>query len=153
MKAKEAETGKKYLTSKGEPVTVVEKKDDKVVIHIGSIDKKIEVPGDYELNPFDAKKVSAESKKLAKAHGNGKKPKGGSKRDGNSLAAIIDPYLLSGGKTVKEIAEILAKKAGPLAKGKDLPANVRARMVSYTRKGWRVEKDAKKQVKVVQKKG
>jgi hypothetical protein len=44
----------------------------------------------------------------------------------------------------------LAKKAREAAKGKDLAANVRARMVSYTRKGWRVEKDEQKRVKVVQ---
>ena len=70
---------------------------------------------------------------------------------GGSLAAIIDPMLLAGGKTVKEIAAELAKKAAEAAKGKDLAANVRARMVSYTRKGWRVEKDDQKRVKVVQK--
>ena len=35
--------------------------------------------------------------------------------------------------------------------GKDLAANVRARMHTYRRKGWQVEKDDKKRVKVVQK--
>ncbi len=72
------------------------------------------------------------------------------KKDG-SLAAIIDPMLLAGGHTTQEIAAELAKKAAEAAKGKDLAANVRARMVSYTRKGWRVEKDDQKRVKVVQK--
>ncbi len=76
----------------------------------------------------------------------------GERREG-SLAAIIDPILLAGGKTIQEIADIVAKKAGQAAKGKDLQANVRARMVTYTRKGWRVEKDEKKHVKVVQVKG
>ena len=69
---------------------------------------------------------------------------------GGSLAAIIDPMLLAGGHTTQEIAAELAKKAGEAAKGKDLAANVRARMVSYTRKGWKVEKDDQKRVKVVQ---
>ena len=56
--------------------------------------------------------------------------------EGNgSLASMIDPFLLAGGMTVKEIAGELAKKAVEAAKGKDLAANVRARMVSYTRKG------------------
>ncbi len=82
---------------------------------------------------------------MIKANGDGKK---NGHREG-SLSSLIDPMLLSGDHTVKEIAEQLANKAGALAKGKDLSANVRARMVSYTRKGWRVEKDEKKRVKVI----
>ncbi len=70
-----------------------------------------------------------------------------------SLAALIDPLLLAGGMTVKEIAGELAGKAAEAAKGKDLAANVRARMVSYTRKGWQVVKDDEKRVKLVQKEG
>ena len=70
-----------------------------------------------------------------------------------SLAALIDPLLLAGGMTVKEIAAELAGKAAEAAKGKDLAANVRARMVSYTRKGWQVVKDDEKRVKLVQAKG
>ncbi|MBI4376701.1 MAG: hypothetical protein HY549_09660, partial [Elusimicrobia bacterium] len=58
--------------------------------------------------------------------------------------------LLVGGKTVKEIAAELAKKAGEAAKGKDLAANVRARLVSYKRKGWQVVKDDAKRMKVLQ---
>jgi hypothetical protein len=70
-----------------------------------------------------------------------------------SLAVLIDPMLLAGGMTVKEIAGELASKAAEAAKGKDLAANVRARMVSYTRKGWQVIKDDEKRVKLVPKKG
>lgn len=76
------------------------------------------------------------------------------KAKGNgSLASLIDPLLLAGGMTVKEIAGELATKAAEAAKGKDLSANVRARMVSYTRKGWHVVKDDEKRVKLVQKAG
>jgi hypothetical protein len=97
---------------------------------------------------------------MAKKNGNGKVGQAGAKaktakphgaKQAGSLAAIIDPYLTSGGHTIKEIAAELAKKAGGAANDRDLAANVRARMVSYTRKGWRVEKDEQKRVKVVQK--
>jgi hypothetical protein len=71
---------------------------------------------------------------------------------GGALSVIIDPMLLAGGMTTKEIAAELAKKVGDAGKGKDLEANVRARMVSYTRKGWKVVKDDKKRVRVTQKK-
>ncbi len=70
-----------------------------------------------------------------------------------SLASLIDPMLLAGGMTVKEIAAELASKAAEAAKDKDLAANVRARMVSYTRKGWQVVKDGEKRIKLVQAKG
>lgn len=86
--------------------------------------------------PVGSKKIIAEAK--------------GSPRTG-SLAAMIDPLLLAGRMTVKEIAGELASKAPEAAKDRDLAANVRARMVSYTRKGWRVVKDDEKRVKLVQK--
>ncbi|MBI4248561.1 MAG: hypothetical protein HY611_03575 [Elusimicrobia bacterium] len=84
--------------------------------------------------------AAASAKKATKAESAG--------REG-SLAAIIDP-LLNGQHTVKEIAAELAKKAGEAAKGKDLQANVRARLISYKRKGWQVEKDDEKRVKIIQ---
>ena len=95
------------------------------------------------------KKVAAGGEKTqpAKQKGSGTKaPKG----NGGCLVAIIDPLLLGGGMTVAEIAVELAKKAGDAGKNRDLAANVRARMVSYTRKGWRVQKDEQKRVKVLQ---
>jgi hypothetical protein len=63
----------------------------------------------------------------AKAAAKATKPQG-AKKEG-SLAAIIDPMLTAGGSTVAEIAAELAKKAGEAGKGKDLAANVRARML------------------------
>lgn len=98
-------------------------------------------------------KKNGKVKKGSSASTEGKAVRGAGSNGGGSLAAIIDPMLLAGGKTVKEIAAELAKKAAEAAKGKDLAANVRARMVSYTRKGWQVEKDDQKRVKVVQQKG
>ena len=108
----------------------------------------------------EIRRIEWEEKIMARKNGkvtkgSAESPKGKAARSaggngGGSLAAIIDPMLLAGGKTVKEIAAELAKKAAEAAKGKDLAANVRARMVSYTRKGWRVEKDDQKRVKVVQ---
>lgn len=103
------------------------------------------------------KRIEWEERDMAKKSENGKskrKTPGTKSAEGNgSLSALIDPMLFSGDKTVKEIAAELAKKGGEAAKGKDLAANVRARMVSYTRKGWRVEKDDQKRVMVVQQKG
>ena len=105
----------------------------------------------------EVKRIEWEGRNMSKKNGNGKskrKVAGAKSAEGNgSLAAVIDPMLFAGDKTVKEIAAELAKKGGEAAKGKDLAANVRARMVSYTRKGWQVKKDDQKRVMVVQQKG
>ena len=107
----------------------------------------------------EVKRIEWEERNMAKKNGNGKggqavmKTKtakvAGQKQTG-SLAAIIDPLLHAGGHTIKEIAAELAKKAGDAANDRDLAANVRARMVSYTRKGWQVVKDGEKRIRVVQ---
>ncbi|MBI5245509.1 MAG: hypothetical protein HY922_17745 [Elusimicrobia bacterium] len=91
----------------------------------------------------EVRRIEWEARQMAKKNGNKKGGKvackvaaGASKAQGakengrkeGSLAAIIDPMLLAGGSTTQEIAAELAKKAGEAAKGKDLAANVRARM-------------------------
>ena len=152
MKANEAKTGEKYLSKTGIPVTVTGSKTGKVLIKLETTGTTVAVNGDYELKPYDEKGIGKESRILLKINGKGKKAgKAKAKKEG-SLAAIIDPFLLAGGKTTQEIAAELAKKAGDAGKNRDLAANVRARLVSYTRKGWQVVKDDKKRVKVVQKK-
>lgn len=105
----------------------------------------------------EVKRLDWEERNMAKKNGGGKKGRkavartDGAGREG-SLAAIIDPLLFAGGKTIKEIALEVATKGGSVAKGKDLQANVRARMVSYRRKGYRIEKDKERRVKLLEKK-
>ncbi|MFA6433734.1 MAG: hypothetical protein WCW52_03480 [Elusimicrobiales bacterium] len=147
MNANEAKVGGMYLSRTGIPVTVMGPKNGKILIKLKTTGTFTMVNGDYDLKPYDEKGIGNTSKVLLKVNGKAKTKRAG------ALSAIIDPFLLAGGKTVAEIAVELAKKAGEAGKGKDLAANVRARMVSYTRKGWQVVKDDKKRVKVVQKKG
>ena len=111
----------------------------------------------------EVKRIEWEDRTMAKKNGKAGKDgvvagakkvagKDGGGREG-SLSILIDPLLLAGGHTIKEIAAELAKTAGEAAKGKDLAANCRARMVSFRRKGWQVIKDDQKRVMVVQQKG
>ncbi len=95
-----------------------------------------------EVDVMTKKKVV---KKQAAKAGPSSKPK----KEGRSLADIIDPMLLAGGKTIKDIAAELARKAGEAAKGKDLEANVRARLYMFRRKGYAVKKDDTKRIMVV----
>ena len=152
MKANEAKVGEMYLSRTGIPVTVVGPKNGKTLIKLKTTGTFTMVNGDYELKPYDEKGIGKESKLLLKVNGKGKTAGKAKAKNGGSLAAIIDPLLLSGGHTVKEIATELAKKAAEAAKGKDLEANVRARCWTFKKKGWQVVKDDKKRVKVVQSK-
>lgn len=148
MDAIKATIGEKYLSKRGTPVTVIGHKGDKVILRVSGSDNDVPVVKDYELRPYNRAQVSRDARHLEQSNG----AKAGRKPRGESVAAIIDPFLLAGGKTVKEIAELVGKKAAALAKGKDMEANVRARMVSYTRKGWMVEKNDRKHVKIVKSK-
>lgn len=146
MRADKAETNKKYITKSGIPVTVLNTEGKMVLLKIETTGNTTEVAKDYELLPYDESKLDRMAKILMGTNGKGAK---GPKKKTESLAAIIDPMLFAGGYTIREIAAELAKKAGDLAKGKDIEANVRARMVSFRRKGWPVQKDAQKRVRVV----
>ncbi len=148
MNAIKATIGEKYLSKKGTPVTVVGHKGDKIILKVSGSDNEVPVAKDYELRPYNRAQVSKDARHLEQLNG----AKAGRKPRGESVAAIIDPLLFSGGKTVKEIAELVTKKSAALAKGRDMEANVRARMVTYSRKGWKVEKNDRKHVKVVKSK-
>lgn len=147
MEAIKSEIGKKYLSKKGTAVTVTGLKGDKVRVLVHVSGNEVEVPGTYELRPFNEADISQSDQIFLR--GDGKRNR--ERREG-ALSNIIDPHLFAGHMTIRQIAEALVKEAGPAAIGKNLEANVRARMVSFRRKGWRVEKDNQKRVKVIQSK-
>lgn len=139
MNASQAKTGSRYLSRTGIPVTVRGTSNAKVLLKLATTGSVIRVNSDYELKPAKGNdsghEVESISKTPRRANYGTRKPM--------TLAFIIDPMLLAGGHTVKEIALELGKRAGEVAQGKDLEANVRARMVGYRRKGWQVLKDGK----------
>ena len=144
MKASEAKIGEKYLSRTGVTVACEGTERDRVILRMQPSGTIFRVTPGYELKP-----VNADGKVIKR---NAAKPASETKPDPTppfTMASIIDPFLVAGGHTVAEIAAELGRKAGEAAKGKDLEANVRARLVSYTRKGWRVVKDEMKRVKVI----
>ena len=148
MLAGTALVGNKYLSKTGIPVKVIEIKGDKVVLFSEATRTNITVSKNYPLQEFDEQKVSSEAKSLMNVNGSDKNGKT-RKPKGETLASVIDPYLFTGGKTVEEIVKEIEKKKLPVAKDKDLNANIRARMVCYSRKGWKIEKTEGKKVKVI----
>jgi len=140
--------GKKYLSKNGTPVEVMGKKGDRVILKSEITGKETLVSRKYPLREYNDKKVNSESKVPVRSNGSSKTEQP-QKSKGGTLASVIDPLLFAGGKTVAEIVKEIEKKKLPKAKGKDLSANVRARMVCYTRKGYKVEKTEDKKVKLV----
>jgi|GEM_PF-2321209 len=156
MKASEAKIGHKYLTRTGAMATMSGEKDGKIVMTLAS-GITFRCGPDYELKPIDGKAHGPKAGQKAKAAKTVPAPEHKpavtltvAQPRGVSLASIIDPLLTSGGHTVSDIAVEVRDKAGDAVNGKDVEANVRARMVTYTRRGWRVVKDAEKRVNVVQ---
>ena len=151
MLAGTALVGTKYLSKTGIPVKVVEFKGDKVVLFSEATQTNITVSKNYPLQEYEEQKVSSEAKTLMNANGSDKCGKA-RKPKGETLASVIDPYLFQGGRTVKEIVTEIEKKKLAITKGKDetsLSANVRARLVCYSRKNWKIEKTDDKRVKVI----
>ncbi len=140
MKAGEAKAGEKYISRTGVPVTVIEATGAKTKLKLETTGSSIWVNNDYELKPRGAE-VQRKGRNFPK--GKTGAVAGTGPQKSLTLSAIIDPMLFDGGHTVSEIAGELSRKAGESAKGKDLEANIRARLVSYKRKGWKIVKNGK----------
>lgn len=61
---------------------------------------------------------------------------------GPPLSAVIDSLLVRGELTMRGILRETRRKASAACRGKDLPANVRARVYWLRAKGYRIEKDS-----------
>jgi hypothetical protein len=139
---------KMYLGKDGTPVKVMGTKGEKVVLSNKATGHEVEVPKNYPLEEYDEKRVNSMSKSLLKKSASDKKAKDGQPKK-ESLASIIDPYLYAGANTVAEIVEILDKKHLSQAQGKNLNANVWARIVTFNRKGYKIERLEGKKIRVV----
>jgi len=123
----------KCITAKGDPVIFLGATKDKMIVKSIATGNENQVPLNYKLLPYVAEKVSGIAKALI--DGGSKKKAGESKP---KLSHKIDAYLVKNKHTITEIAGFL--KDAPEAVGKNLRANIFARMVSYKRRGDRVVK-------------
>lgn len=150
MNAEHAREGEKFLTKAGIPVTVIRNDGNAVMLRAEPTGNEHKVAKEYPLLPFDPARVNKESKALLKASGKLKGPKAKRPVRQGTLSAAIDP-LLNGKHTVKEIVQALKKNVPELVKrATDIAACVRARLWSFKRKGYSVERDAQKRIRVVE---
>ena len=148
MTIHKAMIGRSYLTSSGLPVRVIQLDDGLIVLQSLASDNRIVAPANYPLESMKLKNSAFAVK------ADPYQPRGPRSRKGPSppkpLAPLIDAILLAGNKTMRGILRELRRKASVSCRGKDLKANVRARMYWLRRKGYRVDVDGQARLKVAQ---
>ena len=135
------DVGSRHLTPTGLPVQVAEiQAGGAMVLQSLASDNRIAVPAGYPLSSY--RESAFETRARAYSHC----PKGAeimaTPRPPKPLAPIIDAMLLAGGHSMRGIVRELSRKASAACRGKDLKANVRARLYWLKRKGYHVERDS-----------
>jgi len=131
--------GNRYLTVTGAPVQVLEVHDGIMVLQGLASDNRFVAPAGYPLRPFRGEAAAFEARPSPYL-GPQVKPRRGQAQP-KPLAPIIDAMLLAGGHTMRGIVRELRRKASAACRGKDLKANVRARMCWVRRKGYTIGND------------
>ena len=135
-----ATIGRTYLTSSGLPVRVARLGDGLIVLQSLASDNRFVAPASYPLEPMKLKNSAfAVNPDPYQARGPRSRKEPIPPRP---LAPIIDAMLLAGGKTMRGILRELWRKASASCRGKDLKANVRARMYWFRRRGYTIDTDA-----------
>ena len=139
MPARNGEVGQDRLTCSGLPVRIAQACQDAVVLQSLASDNLILVPSGYPLARLRADRAATAAR--ARPY----QPRGPRSRKGRGdpkpLAPLIDAMLLAGGKTMRGIVREVRRKASASCRGKDLKANVRARVYWLRRRGYAIESD------------
>lgn len=132
-----ATIGRSYLTSSGLPVRVAQLGNGFIVLQSLVSDNRIVAPANYPMEPMKLKNSAFALKP------DPYQPRGPRTRNEPSppkpLAPLIDAMLLAGNKTMRGILRELRRKASGTSQGKDLKANVRARIYWLKKRGHQVE--------------
>lgn len=140
MGAREPRVGAEYATVSGLPVRVVAVSGGQVELQSLASDSRFYVPAGYSLGPMTGSNLAvARRSHPDQARG---AVAGAPARTNKPLALIIDAMLLAGGHTMRGIVREVKRRASASCKGRDLRANVRARLYWLRRKGYRVERDS-----------
>ena len=137
MPSLEPRAGERYLTAAGVPVQVLEVHEGIMVLQGLASDNRFVAPAGYPLRPFRGEAAAFEARPSPYL-GPQAKPRRGQAQP-KPLAPIIDAMLLAGGMTMRGIVRELKRRASASCRGKDLRANVRARLSGFKHKGYRIQ--------------
>ncbi len=143
------DVGSRHLTPTGLPVQVAEiHTSDMMVLQSLVSDNRIAVPPGYPLYPMGRRGSAFETR----ANPYTLRPKRAETiipKPYKPLAPLIDAMLLAGNKTMRGIVREIKRKAGAQCKGKDIRANVRARIYWLRKRNHRVEKNRQAHIQVI----
>ena len=131
--------GGRYLTATGVPVQLLEGCNGALVLQSLASDNRFSVSVTYPLEPLRGEPAFKlrpnlyvlRAVRIRQAH---------TPATAKQLAPIIDAMLLAGGKTMRGILRELRRKASSACHGRDLEANVRARLHWLQKRGYRIER-------------
>lgn len=130
--------GQCYLTPTGVAAQLVGTADGYLVLRSLATDTRFVLPAASPLKPADANGVDARFRPISPSPSEQQAP---SRRE-QPLAPIIDAMLLAGNMTMRGIVREIQRKASAACQGRDLRANVRARLYWLKRRGHSANLDA-----------
>jgi hypothetical protein len=140
MSSLDPKAGNRYLTITGAPVQVLEVREGIIVLQGLASDNRFVVPAGYPLRPFKGEVAAFEARPSPYL---GRQVPPRSQAQPKPLAPLIDAMLLVGGHTMRGIVRELKRRASAACRGKDLRANVRARLHWFKKRGYRVDNDSR----------
>ncbi|MBI4377071.1 MAG: hypothetical protein HY549_11550 [Elusimicrobia bacterium] len=138
MSSFEPRIARDYLTPTGLPVRVTRLGDGLIVFQSLVSDNRIVAPATYPLGPMRlnnssfAVKSDPYQSRGPKSRKEPSPPK--------PLAPLIDAMLRAGNKTMRGILRELRHKVSVSCRGRDLEANVRARLYWLQKRGYQIER-------------
>jgi len=139
MSANGLQVGGRYLTLTGLPVQVAALGSGCMLLRSLASGNEFEAPSSYELRPMGSGRSPLALKHSAA--GVASVPSSGTLRPSAAerpLAPIIDALLMNGGMSMRGIVRDVNRKASAACRGKDVAANVRARLHWFRRRGYQI---------------
>lgn len=140
--------GNHYLTVTGIPVQVLEVQKENILVASLSSDNRFYLPKGYLLYPFKPE-IAVRNIRRASYVLHLEKAKLSRLKGQKQLAPIIDSLLLEGTRTMRGLVREVKRRASSACKGKDVAANIRARIYWFKKKGYKQIKNPQGHIKVV----
>ena len=128
-------------------------KTDVIILKSLKSDNKFSVSIDYALRQLRKHELSQVKKSIRNLNSVKSEDHDRSNGHREPLSSLIDRLLLKGGLTMRGLAREIRRKDSVSCKGKDVRANIRARIYWFKRKGYRIERNERGWVRIVAKNG
>lgn len=122
-----------HLTQSGVPVRILHGENETMAVHSLVTDNRFALPQGYQFRPFKQAESAFKMRQSpylgpkSRAHRKPIAPK--------PLAPTIDALLLKGGLTMRGLVREVKRRASSACRGKDVRANIRARMYWLKKRG------------------